>query len=287
MPSTAASSGSSVSSRRRSPRSLPYDVEFSLTRNSSRTPCAASHRASASTSAGRRQTNEPRKLGIAQNEQRRSQPLASLSGAIGPPSSRRRTARGPDAGASTDVGRWRDRVPRHRERVRRRSTGEIGSSRRRSCGVCGVVRLTGDDRAEPGGDVGVVVEAEHRVGLGQRRRRAPCRTARPGSRPRRRPAVRPVVLEVGGLEQRVDGVLLGRLDEAAGVDHHGVGVRRVVDEQEPVGLEPAGELLGVDLVAGAPEGHAAPRTVVRWSRGGFESSWSLPSMTTARQHGRS
>ena len=36
--------GSSVSSSRRSPRSLPYDVEFSLTRNSSRTPCPASQR---------------------------------------------------------------------------------------------------------------------------------------------------------------------------------------------------------------------------------------------------
>ena len=32
----------------------------------------------------------------------------------------------------------------------------------------GLVGLTGDDRAQPGGDVGVVVEAEDRVGLGQR-----------------------------------------------------------------------------------------------------------------------
>ena len=62
-------------------------------------------------------------------------------------------------------------------------------------------------------------------------------------------------LEVGGLEQRVDGVLLGRLDEAAGVDHDGVGVLGVVDEHEAAGLEPAGQLLGVDLVAGAAEGH--------------------------------
>ena len=50
-------------------------------------------------------------------------------------------------------------------------------------------------------------------------------------------------------------VLLGRLDEAAGVDHHRVGVLGVVDQQEAAGLEPAGELLGVDLVAGAAEGH--------------------------------
>ena len=99
-PSTAASSGSSVSSSRRSPRSLPYDVEFSLTRNSSRTPCSASHRASVSTSAGRRETNAPRNDGIAQKAQRRSQPEAILSGAHGRPSSRRRTTRGPLSGAT-------------------------------------------------------------------------------------------------------------------------------------------------------------------------------------------
>ena len=54
---------------------------------------------------GRRETKEPRKDGIAQNEQRRSQPLASLSGAIGPPSSRRRTARGPDVAGAAPAGR--------------------------------------------------------------------------------------------------------------------------------------------------------------------------------------
>ena len=65
----------------------------------------------------------------------------------------------------------------------------------------------------------------------------------------------PVTLEVGGLEQRVDGVLLGRLDEAAGVDQHRVGGRRVVDQPEPVRRQPAGELLGVHLVARAAERH--------------------------------
>ena len=66
-------------------------------------PWVASHWASSSTSLGRRLTKEPRKLGIAQKEQRRSQPLASLSGAIGPASSRRRTARGPVAGAPAPI----------------------------------------------------------------------------------------------------------------------------------------------------------------------------------------
>ncbi len=68
-----------------------------------------------------------------------------------------------------------------------------------------------------------------------------------------------VGLEVGGLQQRVDGVLLGGLDEAAGVDHHRLGVGRVVDQPEPAGLEPAGQLLGVDLVAGAAQRHQRDR----------------------------
>ncbi len=40
---------------------------------------------------------------MAQNEQRRSQPDASLPGATGPPLSRRRTTGGPDAGARSNV----------------------------------------------------------------------------------------------------------------------------------------------------------------------------------------
>ena len=95
-PSTAASSGSSVSSSRRSPRSLPYEVEFSLTSTSSRTPCSASQAASASTSAAGGRRTQPRKAGMAQKVQRRSQPEASFSGAGGPSPSRRRSGRGPD-----------------------------------------------------------------------------------------------------------------------------------------------------------------------------------------------
>src|SRR5450631_2719062 len=98
IPSTAAISGSIVSSRRRSPRSLPYDVEFSLTRKTSLTSCSPSQRASARTSEGRLDTKEPRNIGIAQKAQRRSQPLAIFSGAHGLPSRRARITRGPLAG---------------------------------------------------------------------------------------------------------------------------------------------------------------------------------------------
>ena len=81
------------------------------------------------------------------------------------------------------------------------------------------------------------------------------RTARPGSPRPPRPGCVPGVLEVGRGQQRVDRVLLGRLDEAAGVHHDGLGVLGVLDEPEAAGLEPSGELLGVDLVAGAAERH--------------------------------
>ena len=117
-----------------------------------------------------------------------------------------------------------------------------------------MVGLPRHDRAQPRGDVGVVVEAEDRVGLGQRL--GEVLAVALGQAADGHHGLRPaVLLEVGGLEQRVDRVLLGGLDEAAGVDQDGVGVLRVGDEHEAVGLEPAGELLGVDLVAGTAQGH--------------------------------
>lgn len=150
MPSTSASSGSRVSSRRMSPRSLPYEVLFSETSMISLTPCSASQRVSPSTSLGRREMKEPRKDGMAQKEQRRSQPEASLTEATGLLSRRRRSgARGPEAGAmpsgrsagaaspadgvgSPDVAwAW----PGRATAVSWRAAGLIGSSLRRSRGV--------------------------------------------------------------------------------------------------------------------------------------------------------
>ena len=234
-------------------------MEFSLTRNSSRTPSAASQRASSRTSVGRRLTNEPRNVGIAQNVQRRSQPLASLSGAIGPLVEPGRAEQPTGGGGAVAAA------------ARRARSAAAGAG---PAGVCGVRPLPRHDRRAAGPRC-----------RGSRRSRAPRRpraatrrarrrTARPCSRPRPPIGLGPPsrsALEVGGLEQRVDRVLLGLLDEAAGVDHDRVGVGRVVDEPEPVGGQPAGELLGVDLVAGAPEGHQGDRQQSldrgRWSGG--------------------
>ena len=58
---------------------------------------------------------------------------------------------------------------------------------------------------------------------------------------------------VGRGKQSVDRVLLGCRDETARVDHDHVGGAVVGIHQLPTVLgEPAGQFLGVDLVAGAP-----------------------------------
>ena len=121
-------------------------------------------------------------------------------------------------------------------------------------GRVGGMGLAGHDAAQPRGDVGVVVEAQDGVGL--RQRLGQVLAVALGEAAHRDDRLRAAgLLEVGGRQQGVDGVLLGRLDEAAGVDHDGVGVVRVVDQLEAAGVQPAGELLGVDLVAGAAQGH--------------------------------
>jgi hypothetical protein len=81
--------------------------------------------------------------------------------------------------------------------------------------------VTAEYVAEAFGQLGVVVEAEHRVGLGQALGQlgavalgeaADGHDLRPARRRR-----------VGGREQRVDGVLLGLLDEPARVHDDDVG----------------------------------------------------------------
>jgi hypothetical protein len=54
-------------------------------------------------------------------------------------------------------------------------------------------------------------------------------------------------------KQRVDGVLLGLLDEATRVDQRHVGLGGIGDQCPAIGGQPTGELLGVDLVARAAE----------------------------------
>ncbi len=170
------------------------------------------------------------------------------------------TAYGAGAGrgrARTDVGGVGGRGPgvsrdRHRrgvpvDRRDRQQAAAVGRRVR-------VVHLACDDRSQLGGDVGVVVEAEDRVGLGQRLGQVLAIAL--GEAAHGDDGLGPAAvlhLQVRRLEQGVDGVLLGRLDEAAGVDQDRVGVLRIGDQHEPARLEASGQLLGVDLVARAAE----------------------------------
>ena len=175
---------------------------------------------------------------MAQNAQRRSQPEASFSAAVGPEASRlRRSQSWPGmAGASAAAVR---RGALHRADRQQRAAVARGVRDERPAG---------EDVVEPVADGGVVVEAEH-GGLGQRAGELGAVALGHAADRDHRGA------GVGGGEDRVDRVLLRRLDEAAGVDQDGVGVVGVVDQLVALGGEPAGELLGVDLVAGAAEGH--------------------------------
>jgi hypothetical protein len=59
---------------------------------------------------------------------------------------------------------------------------------------------------------------------------------------------------IGGREERVNGVLLGRLDEPAGVDDGDVSAGCVGQLPTRFG-HAGGEFFGVDVIARATEGH--------------------------------
>jgi hypothetical protein len=116
----------------------------------------------------------------------------------------------------------------------------------------------GDHVVEPLPQVRVVVEAEHRGRLWQALGQLGAVTlghAADGDHLR---------AGLGRVQQHVDRVLFGGLDEAAGVHHHHVGAFGVVGDLPAAGGETAGELLGVDLVASAPEGEQGGTTRVWW-----------------------
>ena len=205
----------------------------------SRTPWSANHRASPRISAGGRDTNAPRNDGIAQNEHRRSQPDASFSGATGPSSRRWRKTLGPPAWPGIPTSAT----------IAGRLTGVTGSSVRRSCGRWGTSGATSQHVVEPVTDRGVVIERQDGCFRQSFSEFAPIalREAADGDHLAARCRIR-------GHQQRVDGVLLGRLDKAAGIHNGDVSKRRL--SELPAGFRHAGrELFGVDVVARATEGH--------------------------------
>jgi hypothetical protein len=138
--------------------------------------------------------------------------------------------------------------------------------------VCGHL-LPGKDRRKVTGEVGIRIESEHGVGLGQFSRKfpaVPLGQAANGDHGLGTPGL----LERSRLEQGVDGVLLGRLDEPAGVDQCDIGVCGIGNEAPSGGREAPSEFLRVDLVARAPEGHQGHAAAVRRRHAhGAHSSW--------------
>ena len=132
-------------------------------------------------------------------------------------------------------------------------------------------RVPAEHIGQPLGQLGVGVEAEHGVRLGQAvGQLLPVALGQATHRDHFGAGLR---RGVRGGQQRVDGVLLGLLDEAAGV--HEDHVRRVrtsavgVDQLPAAADQPAGQLLRVDLVAGAAQGDqgGTPRGVCGRSGG--------------------
>ena len=115
--------------------------------------------------------------------------------------------------------------------------------------------VPGQRVVQPGPDVAVVVEAEH-LCLGQlsgEHAAVPLGQAPRGHHLRAAP---------GGVEQLAHRLLLGRLDEPAGV-HEDHARLIAAGEGPPRGLQPGGELLGVHLITGAAQGHEADRALRR------------------------
>ncbi len=128
-----------------------------------------------------------------------------------------------------------------------------------------------EDRAQGAGEVGIGIEAQHGVGLGEfGGELLAISLGQAADRDDRLGAARG--LQLAGFEQGVDGVLLGLLDEAARVDHGDIGIGGILDQVPTLRREPAGEFFGVDLVACASqrhEGDAAAREIGH----GHNSSW--------------
>jgi hypothetical protein len=106
----------------------------------------------------------------------------------------------------------------------------------------------GEHVVEPFGDVGVVVEAEHlgvdvlAVERAGQLAAVPLGQAAHG---------RDLGTRVGRLHHRVDGFLLGRLDEAARVDQDDVRVLSLAPQRPATRREARGKLFRVHLVARA------------------------------------
>ena len=130
-------------------------------------------------------------------------------------------------------------------------------------GVRGLM-LAGQDVIQAAGDVPVVVEAQD-LGFGQRIGQlvaVPLGQATHG---------RDLGPGLGRAQQLVDGLLLGRLDEATGVDHDHAGVLALGGHLPATGGQPGGQLFRIDLVTGTAQRHQADGSALRSRAGAVRS----------------
>jgi hypothetical protein len=114
------------------------------------------------------------------------------------------------------------------------------------------VPFTGQGSPKAVGNVGVVVKAEDGISFRQRLGQLAAVALRETS-DGNNGSCSPSVLEIAGCQQSVDRVLLGRLDETAGIDDHSVCLVWISYQLEVIVIQLCGKLFGIDFVASATQ----------------------------------
>ena len=134
----------------------------------------------------------------------------------------------------------------------RRGAGRLPEEAHRHAGI----GLPGGRRGDRAHDVGHLAGAQHGVDLADLRLQFAAVALRQAAGDDEFLAA-PGLLQLGELQDRVHRLLLGRVDERAGVDHEHVGRRRVGGDVVAGLLDQADHHLGVDEVLRAAEGDEA------------------------------
>jgi hypothetical protein len=102
------------------------------------------------------------------------------------------------------------------------------------------------------GDMDVVVKAKDGISLRQRFGQLATVALRETS-DGNNSSCSPSLLEIAGCQHSIDRVLLGRVDETAGIDDHGVGLAWISYQLEATAIQLRGKLFGIDFVASATQ----------------------------------
>jgi hypothetical protein len=112
--------------------------------------------------------------------------------------------------------------------------------------------FAGQDRSKPGGNTAVIVETQDGIRLGERVSELPSVTLREASNGHH--GLGPAgALQISSCEHCVDRVLLGCLDETAGIDQHRIRLERISHEPKATAVQLCRKFLGVNVVARTTE----------------------------------